>query len=109
MQEHVLLLKERQLMLKTKYSKDLFKSVTQLLCVGVERVRCSSPRQFRHIGRGHKVVIKRRLINVNKVCREVYEQLVAAGLIIPKPETEPPSLPMDYSWAQVGHLIFVIN
>ena len=101
MQEHVLLLKERQLMLKTKYF--YLKSVTQLLCVGVERVRCSSPRQFRHIGCGHKVVIKCRLININKVCREVYEQLVAAGLIIPKPETEPPSLPMDYSWAQVSH------
>ena len=33
--------------------------------------------------------------------REVYEQLVAAGLVIPKPEPDPPTIPMDYSWAQV--------
>jgi ATP citrate (pro-S)-lyase len=37
--------------------------------------------------------------------REVYEQLVAAGLVVPKPEKEPPPLPMDYSWAQELGLI----
>lgn len=36
---------------------------------------------------------------------EVYEQLVAGGLIVPKPEGEPPTIPMDYSWAQELGLI----
>ena len=31
---------------------------------------------------------------------EVYEQLVAAGLVVPQPERDPPTVPMDYSWAQ---------
>ena len=34
---------------------------------------------------------------------EVYEQLVSAGLVVPQPEKEPPTIPMDYSWAQVCH------
>ena len=33
-------------------------------------------------------------------CSEVYEQLVAAGLVVPQPERDPPTVPMDYSWAQ---------
>ena len=37
--------------------------------------------------------------------RNVYEQLVAAGLVVPQPEKEPPSVPMDYSWAQELGLI----
>ena len=37
--------------------------------------------------------------------RNVYEQLVAAELIVPQPEKEPPSVPMDYSWAQELGLI----
>ena len=41
-------------------------------------------------------------ISVPFSCSEVYEQLVAGGLIVPKPEGEPPTIPMDYSWAQVG-------
>ena len=36
---------------------------------------------------------------------EVYEQLVTEGLIVPQPEVEPPSLPMDYSWAKELGLI----
>ena len=36
---------------------------------------------------------------------EVYEQLVAAGLIIPQSEKEPPVIPMDYKWAQELGLI----
>ena len=35
----------------------------------------------------------------------MYEQLVAAGLVVPQPEKEPPSVPMDYSWAQELGLI----
>ena len=34
--------------------------------------------------------------------REVYEVLVRDGTIVPKPEKNPPTVPMDYSWAQVS-------
>ena len=30
---------------------------------------------------------------------------MAAGLVVPQPEKEPPSVPMDYSWAQELGLI----
>ena len=33
--------------------------------------------------------------------REVYENLVAEGVIIPKPEEAPPTVPMDFNWARV--------
>ena len=36
-----------------------------------------------------------------EVIRETYEQLVKNGAIIPKPERDPPVIPMDYKWAQV--------
>lgn len=42
---------------------------------------------------------------LDTVIGEVYEQLVAAGLVIPKPEPDPPTIPMDYSWAQELGLI----
>ena len=35
-------------------------------------------------------------------CREVYDVLVKDGTIVPKPEKNPPTVPMDYSWAQVS-------
>jgi len=31
----------------------------------------------------------------------VFEKMVSDGTIIPKPEVRPPTVPMDYSWAQV--------
>lgn len=31
---------------------------------------------------------------------EVYDQLVGTGLIVPQPEKDPPTVPMDYKWAQ---------
>jgi ATP citrate (pro-S)-lyase len=34
------------------------------------------------------------------VLKETYEQLVKNGTIKPKPEVEPPVIPMDYKWAQ---------
>ena len=37
--------------------------------------------------------------------REVYERLVEAGLIVPLPEKDPPTIPMDYKWAQELGLI----
>jgi ATP citrate (pro-S)-lyase len=34
--------------------------------------------------------------------KETYERLVQKGVIVPKEEQEPPVIPMDYKWAQVG-------
>ncbi len=35
------------------------------------------------------------------LCSNVYKQLVKSGEIVPKPEKRPPTVPMDYNWAQV--------
>jgi ATP citrate (pro-S)-lyase len=35
------------------------------------------------------------------VLKETYDKLVASGTVKPKPEREPPVIPMDYKWAQV--------
>jgi ATP citrate (pro-S)-lyase len=35
------------------------------------------------------------------VLKETYDTLVSKGVITPKPEKEPPVIPMDYKWAQV--------
>jgi len=40
-----------------------------------------------------------------EVLRETYEQLVKNGAIVPKPEHDPPVIPMDYKWAQELGLI----
>ncbi|XP_046860736.1 ATP-citrate synthase-like [Xenia sp. Carnegie-2017] len=37
--------------------------------------------------------------------RDVYNDLVAKGQLIPKPDKTPPTVPMDYSWAQELGLI----
>jgi ATP citrate (pro-S)-lyase len=37
--------------------------------------------------------------------KEIYDQLIESGVIIPQPEVEPPTVPMDYSWAQELGLI----
>ena len=34
--------------------------------------------------------------------REVYDVLVKDGTIVPKPDKNPPTVPMDYSWAQAS-------
>ncbi|KAF8325767.1 ATP-citrate synthase [Cantharellus anzutake] len=39
------------------------------------------------------------------VLKETYERLVATGKIVPKPEVDPPVIPMDYKWAQELGLI----
>ncbi len=36
--------------------------------------------------------------------REVYNDLVEKGVIVPQPEVPPPPVPMDYSWARVRHM-----
>ena len=35
----------------------------------------------------------------------MYDQLVSAGYVVPVPEKEPPTVPMDYKWAQELGLI----
>ncbi|XP_062517479.1 ATP-citrate synthase-like [Corticium candelabrum] len=37
--------------------------------------------------------------------KEVYDHLLESGVIVPQPEVEPPTVPMDYSWAQELGLI----
>ena len=39
------------------------------------------------------------------ILSEVYHQLVAADMILPQPEKSPPTVPMDYKWAQELGLI----
>lgn len=38
------------------------------------------------------------------VLRSAYEDLVGKGVITPKPEPQPPTIPMDYKWAQVSFI-----
>lgn len=40
-----------------------------------------------------------------QVLKETFERLVRSGVIVPKPEREPPVIPMDYKWAQELGLI----
>ncbi|KAK7683014.1 hypothetical protein QCA50_013686 [Cerrena zonata] len=40
-----------------------------------------------------------------QVLKETYERLVSNGSIVPKPERDPPVIPMDYKWAQELGLI----
>ncbi|XP_038044305.1 ATP-citrate synthase-like isoform X2 [Patiria miniata] len=43
--------------------------------------------------------------DLDKKINEVYQRLVAEGVIVPKPEIPPPTVPMDYSWARELGLI----
>lgn len=43
--------------------------------------------------------------DLDKTIKLVYEKLVSDGTIIPKPEVRPPTVPMDYNWAQELGLI----
>lgn len=60
-------------------------------------IRCANPYYIKSYACVYSILI---------LYREVYEQLVAAGLIVPVPEKEPPRLPMDYSWAQVRFIYY---
>lgn len=37
--------------------------------------------------------------------RFVYDDLVTNGIIVPEQEVPPPTVPMDYSWARVRHVL----
>ena len=36
--------------------------------------------------------------------RQVYDELVAKGVVTPKPEVAPPTVPMDFNWARVSNM-----
>ena len=40
---------------------------------------------------------------VSYVLRQVFSELVSTGVVIPKEEVAPPTVPMDYNWARVGY------
>ena len=47
------------------------------------------------------------LPSIHDVClfaadRQVYAELVALGVITPREEVTPPTVPMDYNWARVS-------
>lgn len=42
---------------------------------------------------------------LGQVIKDVYDNLVADGIIVPRPEEAPPTVPMDYAWARELGLI----
>jgi len=42
-----------------------------------------------------------------EVLKETYQRLVKGGIITPKRERDPPVIPMDYKWAQVGGCLMI--
>ncbi|KAI5121419.1 hypothetical protein M0805_006182 [Coniferiporia weirii] len=51
------------------------------------------------------IVVPETFEDLPDVLRETYDGLVALGAVRPKPEREPPVIPMDYKWAQELGLI----
>jgi len=51
------------------------------------------------------IIVPETFEDLPDVLRECYEGLVSKGVITPKPEREPPVIPMDYKWAQELGLI----
>ncbi|TKR58270.1 hypothetical protein L596_029737 [Steinernema carpocapsae] len=43
--------------------------------------------------------------DLDKSIKQVYEQLLKEGAIVPQPESPPPAVPMDYAWARELGLI----
>ncbi|MGH0171926.1 UNVERIFIED_CONTAM: hypothetical protein FKN15_062204 [Acipenser sinensis] len=39
--------------------------------------------------------------------KSVYDELVAEGVIVPAKEVPPPTVPMDYSWARLQHVLLL--
>ena len=51
------------------------------------------------------IIVPETFEDLPDVLRETYDSLVSSGAIKPKPEREPPVIPMDYKWAQELGLI----
>ena len=41
------------------------------------------------------------IMGVFAIVRQVFSELVSTGVVIPKEEVAPPTVPMDYNWARV--------
>lgn len=51
------------------------------------------------------ILVPETFEDLPSILRQTYESLVQSGTIKPKPEVEPPVIPMDYKWAQELGLI----
>ncbi|KAF8526564.1 ATP-citrate synthase [Hysterangium stoloniferum] len=51
------------------------------------------------------LIVPETFEDLPEVLRDTYEALVQKGAIVPKPERDPPVIPMDYKWAQELGLI----
>lgn len=49
--------------------------------------------------------VPRSFDELGHVIKEVYDELVTAGVIVPRPEQAPPTVPMDFAWARELGLI----
>ena len=52
------------------------------------------------------IKLKQVVLRCVYLLSEVYKQLVEEGEIVPRPEKRPPTVPMDYNWAQVQYFLF---
>lgn len=45
-------------------------------------------------------IVPSNFIEFGEKIKDIYNQLVASGSLVPKPEPEKPTVPMDYTWAK---------
>uniref|UniRef100_A0A1I7Z5B6 ATP citrate synthase n=1 Tax=Steinernema glaseri TaxID=37863 RepID=A0A1I7Z5B6_9BILA len=91
-------------------------------CIGTCADHITSEVQFGHAGasanakaetasaknealRAAGAFVPKSFDDLGEIVREKYMELVEAGKIVPQPETPPPAVPMDYSWARELGLI----
>lgn len=86
-------------------------------CIGTCAGMFNSEVQFGHAGscansdretasaknkalREHGVYVPDTFDELGNIIRQVYDKLVSSGVIVPKEEVPPPTVPMDYDWAR---------
>ncbi|XP_059178493.1 ATP-citrate synthase-like isoform X2 [Physella acuta] len=91
-------------------------------CIGTCAKMFTSEVQFGHAGacanadaetagsknealRAVGAIVPRSFDELGITINEVYSKLVSDGIIVPKPETAPPTVPMDFNWARELGLI----
>ena len=47
--------------------------------------------------------------SLGDVIHDVYTSLVDSGVIVPRPEVAPPTVPMDFNWARVSMQLFTVS
>ena len=52
------------------------------------------------------IIVPQTFEELPRLLKQTYDKLVAHGTIKPRPERDPPVIPMDYKWAQVSFLLF---